>query len=80
MYLCPVHALQLKDVTSGKTVSISDFKGSPTLVMFLCVHCPYVVLLKGRLGSILQPTHLTPTVALHAGLDLTLSHVTSSAT
>jgi peroxiredoxin len=29
--------------TTGKTVSLSDFRGAPALlVMFLCNHCPYV--------------------------------------
>jgi peroxiredoxin len=29
--------------TTGKTVSLGDFKGSPALlVMFICNHCPYV--------------------------------------
>ena len=29
--------------TNGKTVSLSDFKGTPAvLVLFICNHCPYV--------------------------------------
>jgi len=28
--------------TTGKTVSLSDFKGKPLLVAFICNHCPYV--------------------------------------
>jgi peroxiredoxin len=33
----------LPDVTSGKIVSLADFKSSPALlVAFLCNHCPYV--------------------------------------
>jgi peroxiredoxin len=28
--------------TNGKTVSLSDFKGKPLLVAFICNHCPYV--------------------------------------
>jgi peroxiredoxin len=28
--------------TSGKTISLSDFKGKPLLVMFICNHCPFV--------------------------------------
>lgn len=33
----------LSDVTSGNTISISDFDGKKVLlVMFICRHCPYV--------------------------------------
>jgi peroxiredoxin len=33
----------LPDVVSGKTISLSDFKKCPALlVMFICNHCPYV--------------------------------------
>lgn len=28
--------------TDGSTVSLSDFSGSPLLVMFICNHCPFV--------------------------------------
>src|SRR6266446_9411497 len=35
-------AFSLPD-TSGKTVSLADFKNAPALlVMFICNHCPYV--------------------------------------
>jgi len=33
----------LPDVRSQATVSNSEFKGQPVLVIFLCAHCPYVV-------------------------------------
>jgi len=33
----------LPDCSSGKTVSLSDFKGKPLLVVFSCNHCPYVL-------------------------------------
>jgi peroxiredoxin len=43
----------------GKTVSLSDFKGKPALlVMFLCNHCPYVKHVRAelaRLGREYQP-------------------------
>jgi peroxiredoxin len=36
-------ALSLPDTTTGKTVSIGDFRNAPALlVMFICNHCPYV--------------------------------------
>jgi peroxiredoxin len=28
--------------TSGRTVSLDDFKGKPVLVAFICNHCPFV--------------------------------------
>jgi peroxiredoxin len=39
----PAPDFALPDVVSGKTVSLSDFKNAPALlVMFICNHCPYV--------------------------------------
>jgi peroxiredoxin len=39
----PAPEFALPDVTSGRTVSLAEFSGSPALlVMFLCNHCPYV--------------------------------------
>jgi peroxiredoxin len=38
----PAPDFRLRD-TSGKWVSVSDFKGAPALVVvFMCNHCPYV--------------------------------------
>jgi len=37
----PAPAFNLPD-THGKTVSLSEFRGRPLLVMFLCNHCPFV--------------------------------------
>src|SRR6185437_14479192 len=34
-------AFSLRDVTN-KQVSLSDFKGKPLVVMFICNHCPFV--------------------------------------
>jgi len=45
---------KLNDVVSGRAVSVDDFAGSPLLVMFLCVHCPYVVLLKEEIVRVAQ--------------------------
>jgi peroxiredoxin len=37
-------AFSLPDVTTGQTVSLSDFSGKDALlVIFLCAHCPYVI-------------------------------------
>jgi peroxiredoxin len=39
----PAPDFSLPDVVIGKTVSLSDFKDAPALlVMFVCNHCPYV--------------------------------------
>lgn len=38
---CP--DFSLPDTVSGRTVSRSDFAGTPMLVMFICNHCPFVV-------------------------------------
>lgn len=32
----------LPDSVSGKQISLSQFRGRPLLVMFICRHCPYV--------------------------------------
>ncbi len=32
----------LPDVVTGKKVSLSDLRGNPLLVLFICTHCPYV--------------------------------------
>jgi peroxiredoxin len=43
---------QLPD-TNGKTVSLTDFKNAPALVvMFLCNHCPYVKHLREGIAKI----------------------------
>lgn len=43
----------LKDVTSGKTVSLADFKAKKALlVMFVCRHCPYVQHIKAELARL----------------------------
>ncbi|WP_455385072.1 thioredoxin family protein [Acidihalobacter prosperus] len=36
----------LTDVVSGDSVSLGDFAGKPLLVAFICVHCPYVQLIR----------------------------------
>ncbi len=38
-----VPKFSLRDVISGKLVSLSNFKGKKALlVMFICNHCPFV--------------------------------------
>lgn len=40
----------LPDVVSGQSVSLADLKSDKaTVVMFICNHCPYVILLKEKL-------------------------------
>lgn len=42
--------INLPDVVSGKSVSLSTFAGKPALlVMFICRHCPYVQHVKSEL-------------------------------
>src|SRR5450432_30434 len=41
---------QLPD-TNGKTVSLSDFKGRPLVVMFICNHCPFVKVIRHGLAQ-----------------------------
>jgi len=36
----------LLNPATNQQVSLSDFKGKPVLVAFICNHCPYVVLIK----------------------------------
>lgn len=43
----------LPDPTSGKTVSITEFKNAPALlVMFICNHCPYVKHVRSGLAQL----------------------------
>jgi peroxiredoxin len=40
----PAPDFELPDTVSGKTLSLTDIKGSKaTVVMFICNHCPFVV-------------------------------------
>jgi len=38
--------------TNGKAVALSDFKGRPLLVMFICNHCPYVKHIRAGLAQL----------------------------
>ena len=44
----------LEDVMTGQTVSSSDFAGRPTLVMFICAHCPFVKHLEQGLSDLAE--------------------------
>jgi len=47
-------AFSLPD-TSGKTVSIGDFKNAPALlVMFICNHCPYVKHVRAGIAQLVR--------------------------
>lgn len=49
----PAPEFSLPDVTSGKTVSLSDFQDKQALlVVFLCAHCPYVIHIAPELARI----------------------------
>ncbi len=44
---------RLPDVTTGRIVSLDDFKSAPALlVMFICNHCPYVKHIRTRLAQV----------------------------
>jgi peroxiredoxin len=50
----PAPPFSLPD-TSGKMVSLEDFKGAPALlVMFLCNHCPYVKHVRQGLAQLVR--------------------------
>ena len=38
--------------TNGKMVSLSDFRGKPVLVMFICNHCPFVKHIRAELAKL----------------------------
>ena len=46
----PAPEFSLPD-TAGRTVSVTDFRGNPVLVMFICNHCPYVQHLRRHLAE-----------------------------
>lgn len=49
----------------GQTVSLSDFRGQPTLVMFICNHCPFVKHIAPELAR-LAPEYQAKGVAIVA--------------
>jgi peroxiredoxin len=38
--------------TNGKMVALSDFRGKPVLVMFICNHCPFVKHIRAELAKL----------------------------
>jgi peroxiredoxin len=49
----PAPGFSLPDAVSGRTVSLSDFKDSPALlVMFICNHCPFVKHVQAELARL----------------------------
>lgn len=42
----------LPEPATGRTVSLSDFRGKPLLVVFICNHCPYVLHIAQRLAEV----------------------------
>jgi peroxiredoxin len=48
-------AFSLPDATTGKTVSIGNFKNAPALVvMFICNHCPYVKHVRSGIAQLVK--------------------------
>ena len=46
-------SFELKDVTTGKMISLETFQGKKgLLVMFICRHCPYVVHIRFELAKL----------------------------
>jgi len=63
----PAPDFRLPD-TEGKTVSLSDFKGAPALlVVFICNHCPYVKHIRDGLAQLARD-YLSRGVAI-AGIN-----------
>ena len=49
----PAPAFSLKDVVSGRTITLDSFAGkSALLIMFICRHCPYVVHVQNQIVQI----------------------------
>ena len=48
----PAPAFTLPCVVRGTPVSKADYEGKPLLLMFICAHCPFVVLIQDELANI----------------------------
>ncbi|MCA9293141.1 MAG: thioredoxin family protein [Phycisphaerales bacterium] len=49
----PANHFNLPDVVSGKQVSLADLAGGKgLLVMFICAHCPFVMLINEQLAAL----------------------------
>jgi peroxiredoxin len=53
--------------TTGTAVSLSDFKGKPLLVAFICNHCPYVKHIRAGLAQLARD--FQPRVAAIVGIN-----------
>lgn len=42
----------LLEPATGNTVSLSDFRGEPLVVVFICNHCPFVKLIAEKLAEV----------------------------
>lgn len=47
-----IPSFSLVDAVSGRTVTDQDLNGSPSLVMFVCNHCPFVKHVVNELGRL----------------------------
>lgn len=43
---------RLPDTVTGDKVSLSQFEGTPLLVMFLCNHCPFVIHVREQIAAL----------------------------
>jgi peroxiredoxin len=50
----------LPDVSTGESINSDDFAGRPLLVVFLCVHCPYVKRIQDGLAAFSRDYAGTP--------------------
>ena len=48
----PAPEFSLTDTVKEVMVSTSEFEGHPLLVMFICAHCPFVILIQDELGQL----------------------------
>ena len=48
----PAPDFTLPDTISKKQVSLSDFKGKPLAMMFICAHCPFVIHVQNELAQL----------------------------
>lgn len=61
----PAPDFSLPDVVTGHTVALSDFAGSPALlVAFVCAHCPYVVHVRDEIVRIARDHQSLAVVAI----------------
>lgn len=65
----------LPDAVSGRTVHLSDFTGSPALlVMFICNHCPFVKHVRDQLAAIGREYHARGVAVVAISSNDTAAH------